>query len=105
MLRTFMQVDVFATTAYRGNPVAVVLESDGLSDEQMQRFARWVNLSETTYLLPPASPEADYRVRIFTRPGNCRSPVIPRSAPATRGWRMAGRPVTPGRSFRSALQA
>src|SRR5689334_3988347 len=66
MLRTFMQVDVFTTTAYRGNPVAVVLESDGLSDEQMQRFARWVNLSETTYLLPPMSPDADYRVRIFT---------------------------------------
>ena len=66
MLRTFMQPDVFAATAYRGNPVAVVLESDGLSDEQMQRFARWVNLSETTYLLPPTSPDADYRVRIFT---------------------------------------
>lgn len=66
MLRTFMQVDVFTTTAYRGNPVAVVLESDGLSDEQMQRFARWVNLSETTYLLPPTAPGADYRVRIFT---------------------------------------
>ena len=66
MLRTFMQVDVFTTTAYLGNPVAVVLESNGFSDEQMQRFARWVNLSETTYLLPPASPEADYRVRIFT---------------------------------------
>lgn len=66
MLRTFMQPDVFTTTAYRGNPVAVVLESDGLSNEQMQRFARWVNLSETTYLLPPTSPDADYRVRIFT---------------------------------------
>lgn len=66
MLRTFMQVDVFTTTAYWGNPLAVVLESDGLSDEQMQRFARWVNLSETTYLLPPTNPDADYRVRIFT---------------------------------------
>lgn len=66
MLRTFRQVDVFTTTAYWGNPVAVVLESDGLSDEQMQRFARWVNLSETTYLLPPTAPGADYRVRIFT---------------------------------------
>ena len=66
MLRPFRQVDVFATEPYRGNPVAVVLESDGLTDEQMQRFARWVNLSETTYLLPPAAPDADYRVRIFT---------------------------------------
>ncbi|MGO9216778.1 MAG: PhzF family phenazine biosynthesis protein [Streptosporangiaceae bacterium] len=66
MLRTFNQVDVFAKTAYRGNPVAVVLESDGLSDEQMQLFAQWENLSETTYLLPPTRPDADYRVRIFT---------------------------------------
>jgi PhzF family phenazine biosynthesis protein len=66
MLRTFTQVDVFAKTAYLGNPVAVVLESDGLSDEQMQRFAQWENLSETTYLLPPTRPDADYRVRIFT---------------------------------------
>lgn len=66
MLRAFMQVDVFTRTPYRGNPVAVVLESDGISDEQMQRLARWVNLSETTYLLPPTRPDADYRVRIFT---------------------------------------
>ncbi|HEY3953515.1 MAG TPA: PhzF family phenazine biosynthesis protein [Streptosporangiaceae bacterium] len=66
MLRTFRQVDVFTTTAYRGNPVAVVLESDGLSDEQMQGFARWVNLSETAFVLPASEPGADYRVRIFT---------------------------------------
>lgn len=61
-----MQVDVFTTTAYRGNPVAVVLESGGLSDAQMQRFARWANLSETTFVLPPGQAEADYLVRIFT---------------------------------------
>jgi PhzF family phenazine biosynthesis protein len=69
-LRPFVQVDVFTNEAYRGNPLAVVLEADGLRDEDMQRFARWTNLSETTFLLPP-SPEAadlgaDYRVRIFT---------------------------------------
>jgi PhzF family phenazine biosynthesis protein len=66
-LRAFRQVDVFATTPYSGNPVAVVLDGDGLSTEEMQRFARWTNLSETTFLLPARDgPVADYRVRIFT---------------------------------------
>ena len=62
----FAQVDVFSTTPYRGNPVAVVLDGDGLTTEQMQRFANWTNLSETTFVLPPTAPGADYRVRIFT---------------------------------------
>jgi len=66
MQRRFVQVDVFTDTPYFGNPVAVVLDGDGLSDEEMQRFARWTNLSETTFVLPPTTPEADYRVRIFT---------------------------------------
>jgi PhzF family phenazine biosynthesis protein len=66
MIRPFSQVDVFTSTPYRGNPVAVVLDGDGLSAEQMQRFANWMNLSETTFVLPPADPGADYRVRIFT---------------------------------------
>ena len=60
------QVDVFTTTPYAGNPVAVVLDGSRLSTEQMQRFAHWTNLSETTFVLPPSTPEADYRVRIFT---------------------------------------
>jgi PhzF family phenazine biosynthesis protein len=64
--RPFRQVDVFTTTPYRGNPVAVVLDGSDLTDEEMQRFAHWTNLSETTFVLPPSSPEADYRVRIFT---------------------------------------
>jgi PhzF family phenazine biosynthesis protein len=59
-------VDVFGRSPFRGNPVAVVLDADGLTDQQMQRFARWTNLSETTFVLPPTTPEADYRVRIFT---------------------------------------
>jgi PhzF family phenazine biosynthesis protein len=67
--RPFKQVDVFTATAYRGNPLAVVLDAQGVSDEQMQRFARWTNLSETTFLLPPQAAEADYRVRIFTPGG------------------------------------
>lgn len=60
------QVDVFGHEACLGNPVAVVLGSEGVSIEEMQRFARWTNLSETTLMLPPIHPEADYRVRIFT---------------------------------------
>ena len=66
MLRAFQQVDVFATKPYRGNPVAVVLDSDDLSTEQMQRFASWTNLSETTFVLPPTVAGADYQVRIFS---------------------------------------
>jgi PhzF family phenazine biosynthesis protein len=64
--RPFAQVDVFTATAYAGNPVAVVLDADGLTTEQMQRVANWTNLSETTFVLPPTAPGADYRVRIFT---------------------------------------
>src|SRR5215469_389194 len=66
MSRDFRQVDVFTDTPYTGNPLAVVHDADGLTDEQMQRFARWTNLSETTFLLTPGDDQADYRVRIFT---------------------------------------
>ena len=66
MPRPFRQIDVFGDAALLGNPVAVVLDGDGLDDETMRRFARWTNLSETTFVLPPSSPAADYRVRIFT---------------------------------------
>ena len=66
MARAFSQVDVFTSVPYRGNPVAVVLDGDGVPAEQMQRFGHWMNLSETTFVLPPADPGADYRVRIFT---------------------------------------
>jgi len=57
---------VFTATPYTGNPVAVVHDADGLSGEEMQRFANWMNFSETTFLLPPEQAGADYRVRIFT---------------------------------------
>ncbi len=66
MSRPFRQVDVFATTPYAGNPVAVVLEATGLDDDALQRFSSWTNLSETTFVLPPSDVAADYRVRIFT---------------------------------------
>src|SRR5271165_6182981 len=64
--REFRQVDVFGAEPFLGNPVAVVHGADGLSDDEMRRFARWTNLSETTFLLPPRDERADYRVRIFT---------------------------------------
>lgn len=65
-LRAFKQVDVFTSSPLGGNPLAVIMEGEGLSDEQMKAIARWTNLSETTFVLPPENPQADYRVRIFT---------------------------------------
>lgn len=64
--RQFAQVDVFTAVPYKGNPVAVVLDGAGLSEAEMQGFANWTNLSETTFVLPASDPGADYRVRIFT---------------------------------------
>jgi PhzF family phenazine biosynthesis protein len=64
--RRFTQLDVFTDRALLGNPLAVMHGADGLSDERMAAFARWTNLSETTFLLAPTEPGADYRVRIFT---------------------------------------
>jgi PhzF family phenazine biosynthesis protein len=66
MTRAFAQVDVFGDGPLLGNPVAVVLDGSGLDDETMRLVARWTNLSETTFVLPASSAEADYRVRIFT---------------------------------------
>jgi PhzF family phenazine biosynthesis protein len=65
-MRSFSQVDVFSAEPMLGNPVAVVHGADGVSDEEMARFARWTNLSETTFLLEPSDERADYRLRIFT---------------------------------------
>lgn len=65
MLRPFSQVDVFTRTPYAGNPVAVVLDAVDLTTHEMQRFAHWMNLSETTFVLPASASEADYQVRIF----------------------------------------
>lgn len=64
--RRFRQIDVFTSVPYAGNPLAVVLDAEGLTTDEMQRFAQWTNLSETTFLLPASEPEADYRARIFT---------------------------------------
>ena len=89
----FKQVDVFTTRPFLGNPVAVILHADGLSDAEMAAIARWTNLSETTFVLP--SDRADYRLRIFTpgselpfaasassrRAANSPSPATPRWVP------------------------
>ena len=62
----FHQVDVFSSVPFKGNPLAVIAGADGLDDDKMRAIASWTNLSETTFLLPPQDPAADYRVRIFT---------------------------------------
>ena len=64
--RRFVQVDVFSPIPTQGNGLAVVIDAEGLDDSQLQSFAAWTNLAETTFLLPPEDPAADYRVRIFT---------------------------------------
>jgi len=69
LTRRFTQLDVFTAVPLRGNPLAVVHDAQGLTDHEMASFARWTNLSETTFLLPPTTPGADYRVRIFTPGG------------------------------------
>ncbi|MDN5686707.1 MAG: PhzF family phenazine biosynthesis protein [Brachybacterium sp.] len=87
--RRFAQLDVFADRPQRGNPLAVVLDAQGLTEEEMQRVARWTNLSETTFLLPPISTEADYRVRIFTPSGELPFAGHPTLGTA-RAWLEAG---------------
>lgn len=95
-MRSFRQVDVFTAEPYRGNPVAVVADGDGMTDEEMARFANWTNLSETTFILPPTDPAADYRVRIFTP-----SSELPFAGHPTIGtchaWLEAGGSATEGR--------
>ena len=68
-MRRFHQIDVFSEQPCLGNPVAVVRDADRLDTDAMQRFAAWTNLSETTFLLAPTTPDADYRVRIFAPDG------------------------------------
>ncbi|MBL8307264.1 MAG: PhzF family phenazine biosynthesis protein, partial [Rubrivivax sp.] len=69
MKRRFHQLDVFSAVPLKGNPLAVVHAATGLDDAAMAAFARWTNLSETTFLLPPSDPAADYHVRIWTPGG------------------------------------
>jgi len=87
--RPFSQVDVFTERLGLGNAVAVVHAASGLSDEELARFARWTQLSETTFLLPPTRPEADYRLRIFTASGELPFAGHPTLGSA-RAWLEAG---------------
>jgi len=92
----FGQVNVFSAGPLGGNPLAVVHDAQGLSDERMAALARWTNLSETTFLLPPTDPDADYHVRIFTPFGE-----LPFAGHPTLGtchcWLAAGgKPKNPG---------
>ena len=96
MTHEFSQVDVFTDTPYYGNPVAVVLGADGLSGEQMQRFARWTNLSETTFVLAPRADGADYLVRIFTPAGELPFAGHPTLGTCHAWLEAGGRPADPG---------
>ncbi|QFR00469.1 PhzF family phenazine biosynthesis protein [Streptomyces phaeolivaceus] len=92
----FAQVDVFAETPYFGNPVAVVLDSEGVSDAAMARLARWTNLSETTFVRPPRHPEADYELRIFTPGGEIPFAGHPTLGSAHAWLEAGGRPRSSG---------
>ncbi|GAA4331531.1 PhzF family phenazine biosynthesis protein [Variovorax defluvii] len=95
--RPFKQVDVFTARPYAGNPLAVVLDGSGLDDAAMQAFAKWTNLSETTFLLPPTDPSADYRVRIFTPGGELPFAGHPTLGSCHAWLEAGGRPGSPGR--------
>jgi PhzF family phenazine biosynthesis protein len=92
----FAQVDVFTDVALKGNPLAVVHGADALDDAQMQAFARWTNLSETTFLLQPSDPLADYRVRIFTPGGELPFAGHPTLGSCHAWLEAGGVPKTPG---------
>lgn len=96
-MRRFEQVDVFSPQPLGGNPVAVVLDGEGLSDAQMVGFTRWANLSEATFVLPPSKPDADYRVRIFTAVGERPFAGHPTLGTCHAWLRAGGRPRDPER--------
>ncbi|WP_075182497.1 PhzF family phenazine biosynthesis protein [Pantoea sp. 1.19] len=95
--RTFKQVDVFTAEPLRGNPLAVVLQADGLSDSQMAAIARWTHLSETTFVLPASHPDADYSLRIFTPGGELPFAGHPTLGSAHALLESGLRPRQPGR--------
>jgi PhzF family phenazine biosynthesis protein len=99
----FSQVDVFGTRGLDGNPLAVVHAAEGLDDAQLQRFARWTGLSETAFLLPPTTEEADYRVRIFTIEEELPFAGHPTLGSAYAWLRAGGQPARTLGSSRSAV--
>ncbi len=96
MLRRFAQVDVFTDQPLKGNALAVVIDGEGLDEAQMAAFARWTNLSETTFLLSPTDPAADYRVRIFTPGGELPFAGHPTLGSAHAWLASGGDPRKPG---------
>ena len=95
--RAFKQVDVFTAVRYRGNPLAVVLDGTDLDDAELQRFAHWTNLSETTFVLPQTDDAADYRVRIFTPGGEMPFAGHPTLGSCHAWLEAGGRPRSEGR--------
>lgn len=93
----FKQVDVFTSRPFKGNPLAVVFDADGLDTAQMQGIARWTNLSETAFLLAPTDARADYRVRIFTTQGELPFAGHPTLGTAHAFLDSGRTPKTPGR--------
>ena len=104
--RHFKQVDVFTATPYYGNPLAVVLDGTGLGTEEMQRFAQWTHLSETTFVLPPSDAAkaagADYRVRIFTPGGELPFAGHPTLGTCHAWLQAGGQPQNSGRISQSS---
>ena len=94
--RRFVQCDVFSPVPLQGNGLAVVVDAEGISEELMQRVAAWTNLSETTYLLPPTDPSADYRVRIFTAAQELPFAGHPTLGSCASWLQCGGVPKTPG---------
>ena len=92
----FFELDVFATVPFSGNPLAVVAGGDALTTEQMQSIASWTNFSETTFLLTPESPAADYRVRIFTPTEEFAFAGHPTLGSAKAWLELGGEPKSPG---------
>lgn len=90
MKRHFEMIDVFGSGPVSGNPLAVVHDADGLSADEMQAVARWMNLSETAFLLPPSRSDAHYRVRIFTLTSELDFAGHPTLGTCHAGWGRAG---------------
>ena len=95
--RRFSQLDVFASAPFSGNPLACIVDAEGMSTEEMHRFTRWANLSESSFLLKPTVPEADYRVRIFTIPRELPFAGHPTIGSCQAWLDAGGQPKTPGR--------
>ena len=89
----FRQVDVFSSEPWLGNPLAVVHDADAVTDSQMAAFARWTNLSETTFLCAPTDARADYRVRIFTPGGELPFAGHPTLGTASAWLALGGEPA------------